>query len=158
MEEIVQRYRNLIEPIIEQYQCELYSFEAKFIGRTIHLIIRVDKRSHRISLEECVKLNEAISLAIDEAKANWFGQPFVLEVTSPGAERPIETLEDYQRAIGEYVRLSYYGHQHGEPFHQGVLVALDDEYYYLMVNMMGRIKRLKIEKDAVRQARYAVKI
>lgn len=158
MEEIVERYRALMEPIIEEHNCEIYNLEAKFIGRTIHLIVRVDKRDHRICLEECADLNEAISQAIDDAKANWFGQPFVLEVTSPGAERPIESEQDWQRAIGEYIRLSYFGHEDGEPYHEGVLVDIDDEYYYIMFNQMGRTKRLKIPKKSVLSARFAVKI
>lgn len=156
MEEIVARYEALIHPIIKRHGAQLYEMEAKYIGRTIHLIVRVDKPG-RISLAECAQLSEAISYAIDENQADWFNQPFVLQVTSPGAEREL-CGEEVERAIDEYVHLDYYGHYEGETYHEGYLVAVEDDHYELKINDFGRIKNLSVPINEVRKARLAVKI
>ncbi|AXY26046.1 ribosome maturation factor [Suicoccus acidiformans] len=157
MDDVLQRYCDIICPIVEAHQAKVYDIATKRLGRTLHLQVRVDKPG-RITLDECVAINEAISQRIDELKAGWFGEPFVLDVSSPGAERELTSPEAIQEVIGEYVHLDYFGHQHGETYHEGVLVDVLDEVYILTYNDRGRFRQLRIQKDQVRKIRLAVKL
>ena len=58
-----------------------------------------------ITLEECAAVNRALSGLFDELIEG----PYFLEVNSPGLDRPIKNEEDFLRAIGEKVKVTYRG-------------------------------------------------
>jgi len=55
-------------------------------------------------LSDCVKLNEKISQALDES--NVITERYILEVASPGIDRPFKIKRDYERAKGRMVRVT----------------------------------------------------
>ena len=86
-----------------------------------------------------------------------FPKAYFLEVSSPGAERPLKNEEAIVGAIGSYVHFDYYVPQYGEKFHEGTLVDVTDDFYILDVMIKTRQKQLEIEKKSVSNARLAIK-
>ena len=64
------------------------------------LDVRIDRRDGgKVTIEDCVKASRAIEARLD-ADAELIPGRYVLEVSSPGLERPLFTLGDWARFVG----------------------------------------------------------
>lgn len=100
---MLDQLKQIIEPILEKEGAELVDLIFRREGNRQVLRLLVDKEGG-ISLAECVKLNERISTLLDEANA--IAESYILEVDSPGIDRPFKTKRDYGRSIGRMVRVT----------------------------------------------------
>lgn len=155
MSAIIEKVTPLIQPLVESLGCELVDMEYVKEGKSWFLRIYADKPG-RIDIEDCALISEKVSEALDAIQPDPFPEAYFLEVSSPGAERPLKNEEAIQSAIGEYVHFDYYVSQYGEKQHEGFLVNVEDEYYELEVRIKTVTKKLKIEKKAVSKARLAI--
>ena len=61
--------------------------------------VRIDRRDgEKVTVDDCAKASRAIEARLD-ADAS-VAERYVLEVSSPGAERPLKTVRDWQRFVG----------------------------------------------------------
>ena len=67
----------------------------RYEGKDLFLRVLSDRPEGGITLEECTKLNREIGLILDE-KTLIPGR-YILEVSSPGLDRPLKTREDFLR-------------------------------------------------------------
>ena len=98
--DITEEIKKLIQPVIDQEQVELvdliYRREAgRYVLRL--LVYKVNG----VSLDDCSRINRAISDILDNS--DLIQHSFVLEVNSPGLDRPIVTKRDFERNIGRAV-------------------------------------------------------
>ncbi len=95
-----------ITPVIEEklkfMRLELY--DIKYVSSGRHSILRVfiDKAGG-ISIDDCEKASRELSMLLDVE--NFSDMPYSLEVSSPGADRPLATQRDFVKVIGQYVRI-----------------------------------------------------
>ena len=75
----------LIEPVIDEMEIELVDVEYLSEGGRWILRVFVD-RDGGITLDDCVRVSREIGDLIDVK--DFFQQPYVLEVSSPGLDRP----------------------------------------------------------------------
>lgn len=67
-------------------------------GRPV-LDVRIDRRDgEKVSVDDCAKSSRAIEARLDAD--DLVGQRYVLEVSSPGAERPLKRPADWRRFVG----------------------------------------------------------
>lgn len=156
MSTVVAKVMPVIQPIVDSENYELVDMEYLKEGPNWYLRVYCDKPGG-ITLDDCVVLSEAISEALDAMDTDPFPKEYFLEVSSPGAERPLKTEQAIADAVGQYVHFDYYVHQHGEKFHEGTLLSVNDDSYTIEVMDKTRKKQLDIKKDAVAKARLAVK-
>lgn len=156
MSAILNKVRPIIEPIVEKNNCSLVDVEYVKEGPNWFLRVYADKVGG-IDLDDCAAISESVSEALDSIHPDPFPDAYFLEVSSPGAERPLKTEADIQGAVGEYVHFDYYFPQHGEKQHEGTLMDVKDEHYVLEVRIKTVTKQLDIEKKAVSKARLAIK-
>lgn len=69
---------------------------------TLRLFIYSDNGA---SLEECARISRLVGDIIDGT--DYFDRGYTLEVSSPGLDRPLTTLQDFKYRIGETVRLEF---------------------------------------------------
>ena len=100
---MVDRIREIIQPILQEEGTELVEIICRCEADRQVLRLLVDKEGG-IALSDCVRLNERISQALDEA--NTITGRYMIEVDSPGVDRPFKTKRDYERAIGRMVRVT----------------------------------------------------
>ena len=75
-----------------------------------------------ITLDDCEKVHLAIDPILDELDPTG-GKPYVLNVSSPGLDRPIVTERDYERALGTDVEVKLYAPLKGKKLFEGKLTA-----------------------------------
>jgi ribosome maturation factor RimP len=105
-----ERLRGLLEPLVSAADLDLEEIEVSRAGRRRMLRITVDS-DEGVELDTCAELSRAISDKLDETDAMGEGE-YVLEVSSPGADRPLTEHRHYVRATGRLARLQL--HQGGE--------------------------------------------
>lgn len=97
---IRERAFELAEPLARSLGLDLVETEwTREHGRRI-LRVTIDKPGG-VSHEDCEALSRKLDSALDEA--DLIHEPYHLEVSSPGAERPLKTPEDFRRFAGRRV-------------------------------------------------------
>lgn len=99
-----ERLRGLVEPLVSAEQLELEEIEVSRAGRRRVLRIVVDS-DEGVELDTCAELSRAISTKLDETDVMGEDE-YVLEVSSPGADRPLSEHRHYVRNTGRLARLT----------------------------------------------------
>lgn len=74
----------------------------RYEGGQIILKVLVDKPSGGITLSECADLNRSFRGFLDEE--GLVGEDYILEVSSPGLDRPLKVRGDFLRMLNKEVR------------------------------------------------------
>ncbi len=101
-ERVTGRVTALVEPVIEEMGFELVDVE--FLtdrGRKV-LRIYVDAEGG-ITLDECVEVSREVGTLIDLEDV--VSDQYVLEVSSPGLDRPLKKEKDFAAAVGRKVKV-----------------------------------------------------
>jgi len=78
-----------------------------------------------IKIAECEKLNNHLSELLD--KEDLIAERYVIEVSSPGLDRPIKTDRDFERALGRDLEVTTYAPVDGRKAHEGRFVGMDKD-------------------------------
>jgi ribosome maturation factor RimP len=97
-----ERLRELLEPLVTAQELDLEEVSVSPAGKRRVLRVVVDS-DEGVLLDTCAELSRTISDALDATDAMGSGE-YVLEVTSPGADRPLTLHRHYVRATGRLVR------------------------------------------------------
>jgi ribosome maturation factor RimP len=112
--------KELIEPTLKHMGYELYSLEQSGqSGRTLRISI---DHAEPITIEDCERVSRVAGPLVDHS--NLIDGPYNLEVSSPGAERPLRAHADYERFNGKRVNIRYRSGD-ADTVVEGQLVAVD---------------------------------
>ncbi|MBQ7712463.1 MAG: ribosome maturation factor RimP [Clostridia bacterium] len=116
----------LVQPIIEGLGYELVEVTYKKQHDAMHLTIFIDSdKAGGVSLDDTEIVANAIDAPIDELDPTQ-GEPYVLNVSSPGLDRPLKTEKDYLKKVGTEVELSLYKSIDGEKKFVGTLSSYNE--------------------------------
>ena len=127
------------------------------MGSDYVLSILVDKEGG-ITVEDTSDLTDIISPLLDTITPDPFPDQYMLEVSSPGLERPLKTVESLKAAVGSYVNVSLYKAIDKVKVFQGDLLAFDGETLTIDYLDKTRHKTVDIPYQTVAKARLAVKL
>jgi ribosome maturation factor RimP len=100
-----ERVEALVEPVVSAAGLDLEGVEVQSMGRRRQLRVLVD-RDGGISLDDVADLSRALSEALDADDV--MGElPYVLEVSSPGVDRPLTLPRHWRRAKGHLVEVTF---------------------------------------------------
>ncbi|MBL6537606.1 ribosome maturation factor RimP [Streptococcus suis] len=156
MTSIVEIVTQTIEPVI-QAPYELVDVEYGKMGGDYVLSIFIDKEGG-ISLQDTADLSELISPILDTIQPDPFPEQYMLEVTSPGLERPLKTAAALEQAVGKYIHVKLYQAIDKVKIFEGTLLSFDGEQLELEYLDKTRKKQVTIPYSTVAKARLAVKI
>ncbi|KMK77249.1 ribosome maturation factor RimP [Alkalihalobacillus pseudalcaliphilus] len=146
---------NLVEPIVEELQLELVEVVFKKEGPNWFLRVFIDSDTG-VDLEDCSTVSEKLSEVLDEVDP--IQQAYFLEVSSPGAERPLNTKQDLEKAMNKYIHVSTYEMIDGQKAFEGDLLSFDGEQLQIELTIKTRKKVVTIPYDKVAKARLAIKL
>jgi ribosome maturation factor RimP len=112
--------RELLEPTLNHMGYELYAIDQSGqSGRTLRISI---DHNQPITIQDCERVSRVVGPLLD--RSNLISGPYDLEVSSPGAERPLRGHPDYERFNGKRVNIRYRSGE-AEAVVEGQLVAVD---------------------------------
>lgn len=145
--------KNLIEKPIKALGYD--AVEVKYVKEfgTQYLRVLVDK-DDVVDLEDIVKVNDLVSPILDEA--DLIQNEYVLDVTSFGAEKPID-VSKLEKYVSKYVNLHLSNPYKGENILEGDLVSVNEESVTLLVKIKARSKEIVLPRKDIDKARLAIK-
>ena len=137
----------VIEDILKKHQLTLFSLKTKkeFGEMVLEVIVDgVDLSSDHLGI-----VNGEISESLTE---DLFDPNYYLEVSSPGAERPLRNDVEVVTAIGKYVHI-----ETAKLNSDGYLLDFKDGIITFQINLKGRLKKVDIPYSNVKSIRLAIK-
>ena len=98
---VIEKIKEIILPYLEENQVSLFDIEYVFEDNENILRIYIDNEENNMDLLTCVNISEGISKLLDLNDP--IDVPYSLEVSSPGAERPLRNEEEVKKSVGKYV-------------------------------------------------------
>lgn len=152
-ERVTDIVEKLAEPIVEEAGLDLVDVEFKKEGANWYLRVFIDK-PEGVDIDDCTKVSEQLSDRLDEVDP--IPQAYFLEVSSPGAERPLKKPSDFERAVGDYVHISLYEALDGRKSFEGELVEYTPKAVTLHYLVKGVQKTVVIPMEKIAAARLAI--
>jgi len=145
--EIKEELKQRLLPLIEEEDLELV--ELDLAGRPPRFILRifVDKVGG-VNVEECADLSRKLSDYLDTE--DLIQSRYTLEVSSPGLERPLLSLDDFRRKIGERVKVELKSPLDEKKEIKGEIVEVrEDEVVIALEDKVERIPWDRIDKGRI---------
>ncbi|MCM0582369.1 ribosome maturation factor RimP [Weissella diestrammenae] len=105
MTEIVETVRLAIAPSLATQGYQLWDVEYEKLGSDMILRVLVDRQQGQINMDELVDLTEVIGDLIDEITPDPFPAAYMLDVSSPGAERDLKQQSDFEWAQNHQIQV-----------------------------------------------------
>ena len=118
----IRQIRELLEPTLAHLGYEIYAIEQLGSGgRTLRFSI--DKPTG-VTIEDCERVSQVAGPILEQS--GLVDGNYILEVSSPGAERPLRERWEYERFAGKRVNVRYRYGENSEGVVEGVLAAVDE--------------------------------
>ncbi len=124
LSKIEKNVEELINPIVTNLGYKLYDVIYEKEAKDHYLRIFIDNENG-ISLEDCEKVNNAITEILDEK--DYIKDQYFLEVSSPGIERVLRKDWQLEENIGQEVELKLFKPFNGEKLITGILNGFNEE-------------------------------
>lgn len=146
---IEQKVEVLVTPIIQELGLELVAVE--YIKEGVHWYLRlyIDKEEG-VDLDDCTNVSHAVSDLLD--KNDPIPQAYMLEVSSPGLERPLKKDEDFIRFQGKLVHIRTKEVFQGYQEFTGYLAGIDNEAIILEYEN----EKVQLPKNIIEKANIAL--
>ena len=102
MDTVIERVREFAESLLPAMGLELFDVQFRREGHGWVLRLVVDKEEG-VTLDDCSRVSRETSDFLDVEDI--IDHPYHLEVSSPGLERPLRTMAECRRHIGNKVRI-----------------------------------------------------
>lgn len=112
------------QPLSKEMELEIWDVEyVKELGE-FYLRIYIDKPGG-VDVQDCQRFSRAFEAIFDEIDP--IKEAYILEVSSPGLDRPLKKDNDFARSIGKLVEFKLYKALDGQKEFMGTLKAFDEE-------------------------------
>ncbi|MFO7529412.1 MAG: ribosome maturation factor RimP [Marinobacter sp.] len=134
----LKQLEDLLRPIVEGLGYEFWGIEFRSRGQHSLLRVFIDDAENGIAIDDCEKVSRQISGVMDVEDP--IQTEYTLEVSSPGMDRPLFRLEQYEAFVGHQVqirlRMAFEGRRKFQGLIKGVegddvVVVVDDHEYLL---------------------------
>ena len=145
--------RQVVEPICAAHGLALV--DARFTnehGFVLKVLIERPgsdpKTGAQVSLDDCQRVSRDLSAALDDTEGVAPQGAYRLEVGSPGLDRPLYSLADFQRFSGENVRITTFKPVDGRRRFSGKLTGIEGQQ--VLLEQDGQL--IKLQHDGIAKA------
>jgi ribosome maturation factor RimP len=117
--EVREEVRQLAQPLCEEEGLELVSVELVFQGRRMVIRVLLDKPGG-VTVGDCARFSRRLADGLDMNQT--VNGSFQLEVSSPGIERPLTSLESMGRFAGKQASFTLHEARDGRRNFEGTLL------------------------------------
>ncbi|TXH96788.1 MAG: ribosome maturation factor RimP [Pseudomonas sp.] len=127
----LEQLQAMLAPVIESlgYQC----WGVEFISQGRHSLLRVYiDHANGILIDDCEIVSRQVGAVLDVEDP--ISSEYTLEVSSPGMDRPLFTLEQFARHAGELVKIKLRSPFDGRRNFQGLLRGVEEQDVVVLVD------------------------
>ncbi len=127
----LEQLQAMLTPVVESlgYQC----WGVEFISQGRHSVLRIYiDHANGILIDDCEVVSRQVSAVLDVEDP--ISSEYTLEVSSPGMDRPLFTLEQFAGHVGEQVKIKLRSPFEGRRNFQGLLRGVEEQDVVLLVD------------------------
>ena len=129
---------------------ELAALTVRGHGKRSTIEVLLDRQTGRITLDECTLWNRALSQHLEQS--DWFPGPYAVEISSPGADRLLTRLKDFERVLGRKLKVRYQDPAGPVRECTGILEQADES----VVRLRSGEQTLTLPRGGILQARQEI--
>ncbi|MGE4357450.1 MAG: ribosome maturation factor RimP [Candidatus Omnitrophota bacterium] len=148
-QEILERIKELVIPFLEIQKVELVEVDLQRRGKNLLLRFLVEKKGG-IKLDDCVFLNQEIGRILDHYP-EIINESYILEVSSPGLDRPLVEERDFVRNLGKKVKVILKEEWGGKFEYEGEI--FDVLKGSLLLQLLGKKETISIPLDKIQKGK-----
>ncbi|MCR6545891.1 ribosome maturation factor RimP [Dehalobacterium formicoaceticum] len=114
---------NILRPLVESAGYDLVDLEYKKEGGNWYLRLFID-HDNGIDHTACEQVSNLVGDELDQRDP--IPHSYILEVSSPGIERPLKTAKDFVRFSGEKVHIKLFAAKNKQKEFIGILLGMED--------------------------------
>ncbi|MGY6537032.1 MAG: ribosome maturation factor RimP [Pararhodobacter sp.] len=150
---IDQRLAAIVRPVIEDMGFELVRLRL-MSGKTHTLQIMADRPAGGIEVDDCAEISTTVSAVLDVEDP--LEDPYVLEVSSPGIDRPLTRLKDFDTWEGYEARLETTELIDGRRRFKGILMGTEDAEVLIEIEDQGKPLTIGLRFDWLSDAKLVL--
>ncbi|MCM2679672.1 ribosome maturation factor RimP [Echinimonas agarilytica] len=150
MASLEKRLTDMLEPAVSAIGFELWGLEFVRAGSHSTLRVYIDHEDG-VSVDNCADCSRQISAVLDVEDP--ISKEYYLEVSSPGMERPLYTVSQYEAYIGHGLKIKTRLPQFGQRKFQGTLQAVDNG----MITIVTTKHEVELMFDNIERAHLVAK-
>lgn len=136
----VEKIKDIIKPIVDSFDLVLDDIVYITHGRRWVLRVYIDKEEGGVTLEDCEKVSVQLSQILDSKDI--IPHAYILEVSSPGLDRPLKRIKDYKKYTGRLIKLNILKPYNDKTSLAGRIISVTDEKIEIEAEKTGRVEIL----------------
>ncbi|QBX33658.1 ribosome maturation factor RimP [Paracoccus liaowanqingii] len=150
---IDRRLAEIIIPVIEDLGYELVRVRLQG-GKTATLQIMADRPEGGINVDDCAQISTAVSATLDVEDP--IADNYYLEVSSPGIDRPLTRLKDFEAFEGYEARLDINQPIDGRKRFKGLLAGVEGDEVLINIEDQGQTHTIGLHFDLLSDAKLVL--
>lgn len=150
---IDRRLAEIVTPVIEDLGFELVRIRLMG-GKTKTLQIMAERPEGGIEVDDCARISTAVSATLDVEDP--LEDAYTLEVSSPGIDRPLTRLKDFEVWSGHEARLETTDLIDGRRRFKGVLQGVDGDEVLIEIEEQGEEMTIGLKFDWLSDAKLVL--
>lgn len=151
MAKIIDDVKAIALEAANKFDCELFDVEYKKEGADYVLRVFIEKENpeEHISIKDCENVSRYLSDLLD--RDDPIPNAYMLEVSSPGIDRPLRGKEDYEKYKGSLVDVGLFAKINGVKALNGTLAGYGDDYVLIDCG-----EEIKVPLDKISSIKLAI--
>lgn len=147
------RLAEIVAPVIEDMGFELVRLRLQG-GKTHTLQIMAERPEGGIEVDECADISNAVSAVLDVEDP--LNDSYVLEVGSPGIDRPLTRLKDFETFEGYDAKIETSELIDGQKRFRGILAGVEDQEVLINIEQGGEVQTVGLQFDWLADAKLVL--
>ncbi|NCO67475.1 MAG: ribosome maturation factor RimP [Nitrospirae bacterium CG_4_10_14_0_8_um_filter_41_23] len=148
MNDIKQKVLNFAKQVADKQGVEIFDIELLGKGKLLLRVI-IDKEEG-VTLNDCERFSKSLGAVLDVE--NPFPGSYTLEISSPGLDRPLKGIKDFEKNTGKLTRIVTVEKIENQKFFIGRILEVSNDFVKLLVNE----RKIDIPFDRISKARLEV--
>lgn len=153
---VIKKVKPSIEKIVTDNDLNLYDIEYVKENGMWFLRVSIERHDGTMDFETAEVISNLVSAKLDELDP--IDHQYILDVCSPGVERPIRNIDEFKKNINNYIKVYLKEKdENGLDNYTGDLLEVNDNELVMSYKVKTRTKQVTIKLNNVEKAHIAIK-
>ena len=156
MAKVTENVQEILKPVLATKGFDLWDVLYEKQDSDFVLRVLVDRVDGEINMDDLVMLTELIGNELDKITPDPFPQAYLLDVSSPGADRKLQQPANFKWAVGRFIEVDLNNPIAGFEKFTGQLVSFADDILTMDVLLKTKHQLIEVDLDNIQQAHLSI--